>query len=116
MHKTINGWTKAKMISRVKKLFKGKAVLATGACVYKTDDGKRCAVGLFIPSNRPAAFKVAGSVCTLLSNHPSLKKVMPLEEDALSEFQKFHDHQLAYSWSNELQKTELIKWIERNVE
>ncbi len=47
----INRWTRQKMIDHVKSNFKGKSIGMDGVCLYRGPDGKKCAVGLFIPDS-----------------------------------------------------------------
>lgn len=58
MYKTANGFTKQTIIERIQKEFKGMAEIGHGMfakCVFLTPEGKKCAIGLFIPEpNNPA--------------------------------------------------------------
>ena len=82
----INGWTKEKMIKHIETHFKGKAVERdTGYCQYLTDDGKKCAVGLFLPKDDHQKFK--GGVSFLLGAYENLKQYMPMTLDKLNELQ-----------------------------
>lgn len=89
MLKFKNGWTKKKMIKHIELNFKGKAIENT-QCLYKTSDGKKCAVGLFIPENHVGQ-KYIGSVSGLLKIYPDLKKSMPTTTGKLKELQFIHD-------------------------
>lgn len=90
--KFLNGWTKKKMIKHIEENFKGKSISRDGKlCLYKTAEGKKCAVGLFIPQKRREQFDLAGSVYNLLTEYPDLKKAMPIDEDSLYELQVVHD-------------------------
>ncbi len=57
MYKTQNGWTKAKMIERIKQRNNGKRSVRPASrphaevCMYRAPDGNRCAVGCFIEDN-----------------------------------------------------------------
>jgi hypothetical protein len=88
--KFINGWTKNKVIKHIEKNFKGKAQTEDGFCIYKTEDGKKCAVGMFIPDGHSAANSIT-NVEGLLLDYPDLKKVMPFSERDLRIFQNVHD-------------------------
>jgi len=72
--------------------FKGKAFNHnTDECVYKTDEGKKCFIGLFIPDGHVAE-KFKGSVKGLLYTYPTLKKYMPSnDKNKLSNLQRVHD-------------------------
>lgn len=128
----INGWTKEKMIAKVLAEFKGKAEevghgpYSVSRCAYKTVDGKKCAVGMFIPEGHDAQSYI-GTVGDLLECHEGLEKHMPLsfertfyyeadkeKKSPLQMFQNVHDKLPAYE-SMEGQRAILIKWIEENV-
>lgn len=110
----INGYTKESIIKIIDRDFKGQAHNGK-VCVYLTNRGKRCAVGLFIPAdNIPAQFH-NGGVSSLLDAFPELEKEMPLNVTALVNFQHFHDHFLSPTSSVETQKKQMIQWIMDNV-
>lgn len=75
MYKCINGWTKKKMLAVVKKRrHVGAAVGSDGLCMYRTENGNRCAVGLFIPARHPG-LTVSGDAITLLEEYPPILRV-----------------------------------------
>lgn len=114
MFKPINGWTKEKIISRIRSSFTGKAK-ERGAemCSYRTKDGRRCAVGLFIDDavydtameERPAV-----EVLDSWDLHGS----MPLSAIAMETWQRFHD-KLRVKQGRERQKLAMIQWVKNNV-
>ena len=85
MFKTINGYTKTKMIAKIKKYNNGKKAIETDAfeiesCVYQTKGGNRCAIGCFIPVKYlKDAVQSAGVVSDLLNKVPEVEDYMPLE-------------------------------------
>lgn len=118
MYSTINGWTKKSFIEHVKKNFKGKAVITNNfpsffRCQYLTKDGRKCAVGLFIPDGHIGQTS-SGDVISLLNQHPSLSINMPLNTEAMKIFQNKHDN-LNYKESVKTQLACLISWISANV-
>lgn len=115
--KFLNGWTKNKVIKHIEENFKGKAFnKQTNLCQYKTIDGKKCAVGLFIPEKHKA-FKLAGNVDRLLTLYPDLTKVMPLDITYLTALQRIHDSgdkglAIYDSRTDEIVLMDLISYIE----
>ena len=105
MYKFINGYTKAKFMKRLRKYNNGTravqpmfsetdASFSVSQCMYLTSDGNSCAVGCFIPRNKPysaRAFANKGTVPSLLANVPELHGYMPLTDRALYELQSIHD-------------------------
>lgn len=111
----INGWTKRKMIAQINKEFKGKAFnRKKDMCQYLTPNGKKCAVGCFIPAadleEKAGAMNACGSVSGLLNTFPELAKKLPLPKESLGYFQDLHDCSKSHT------KAKLIKWIKENVE
>lgn len=96
----INGWTKAKIKEHIEKEFKGLAVVCRGdgtssnrlwpSCSYLTPEGKKCAVGVFIPNGHEGQ-RSGGRVESLLGDFPDLKDHMPLPVEAMSLLQDVHD-------------------------
>lgn len=119
-----NGYTKKSVIEKIKKEFKGKAMYSLNInaethafltckndqCAYKTLDGKRCAIGLFLPEEH-AALDFTGDVLMLLDKFPDLRVLMPFEESALLRFQGIHDS-LSELLSVEEQTNILVKWVD----
>ena len=98
--KTQNGWTKEKMKAHVKLEFKGKSEDGYGNCMYRNSNGKKCAVGMFIPDNK---YHVAmdnnacngGTNAIAVINQYNLDDLMPLIKDAMNELQAVHDKSAA---------------------
>lgn len=112
MFKTINGFTKAKMINVIKNRIKDEpCVDQTGSCAYEDGKGNHCAVGAFIP-DKHEAMSSTRTVLSMLDTYPILKEYMPLSTDGLVKLQLVHD---ACVHSGEMPVPLLIKWIEENV-
>lgn len=91
MIKFRNGWTKEKVIKHIEQNFKGKAYDENLCiCRYKTEDGKKCAVGLFIPKSHEA-YRYEGCVDALIQEYKDLKKVLPMDLESLRKIQNIHD-------------------------
>jgi hypothetical protein len=123
MYKCINGWTKKKMIERIKLRNTGKVCVSniTGLCKYEY--GKNhCAVGCFIPSNYKKALKFEGNYLGLIHDFPFLENKMPLGKYGMIQLQSVHDE--VNNISNPLVKPNtkknvrklMINWINENVE
>lgn len=70
--------------------FKGKAI-GENQCMYKTLDGKKCFIGLFIPEGHPAQGYL-GTAGELLNEYPSLLELMPSQDfNTLDTLQIAHD-------------------------
>lgn len=79
-----------------------KAEDSNGGCMYRTPDGKRCAVGALIPDElyRPAfeGFRIGGeNPVTALMEH--LGHSLPL----LRDLQRLHDNGDVREWETELE-------------
>ena len=124
MYKPINGWTKAKMIEKIREFVpEDKACMTSlGACVYSNSKGKRCAVGAFLP-NDCDFFDFEGDVVdlldTALADGVNLK--LPIDVDGLSYLQGVHDSfgsRFAGAPRTDLgvgPQDACIAWIEQNV-
>lgn len=109
MYKTLNGWTKAKMIETIWTRNKGcRAMVGTHYCTYENDNGNHCAVGCFIPEGHEA-MKSGYGVGSLIIQYPDLK--FPLQEAGLYEMQRTHDDAVDID-----PRPLLAEWIEANVE
>lgn len=116
MVKAINGWTKDKMKAHIKLEFKGKSEDAKGNCLYRGPNGKKCAVGIFIPDDRyhpsmDSNSNNGGVSISLLMRKFDLSDIMPLGELYLYDLQRTHDNS---SDPNTLD--DMIVWIDKNVE
>jgi hypothetical protein len=124
MYKTVNGWTKAKMIEAIQTRMldhpstkkrteeEQKNTGEVDRCVYLAEDGNHCAIGVFIPEGH-AGEKAHGLVFKLLFDFPDLIARMPLKNEyALMEFQGVQDH----CPSTQDPRPLLIEWINENVE
>lgn len=109
MYKPINGWTKRKIVNHIKKNFKGKSK-DSFMCMYRDSDGRKCAVGLFIPDDMYDE-SMEGHTFATLTRTTDIEEYMPLENTAMWDFQLIHDH----SKENEtLEK--MLEWVKTNVE
>lgn len=115
--KTVNGWTKAKLLELISKRPNYRCVAEKPTdsgdypCMYLDSNGGACAIGMFIPSGHEGQQHL-GSVSSLLDHYRDLFKLMPFDSiDDLSLFQSVHDRcdlgdvNLA-----------LTEWIKYNVE
>ncbi len=115
MYTPINGFTKQSMIKVIEREFKGKAVTEAvdgtpSRCVYLNNEGKKCAVGCFIPDGHEA-LKFGEGARSLVARFWELK--LPLPVTGLIEFQETHDYMRAEHF--EEQKQVLIDWINSRV-
>lgn len=102
---------KQTIIDVINRDFKGKAVMGE-TCSYLTEDGKKCAIGLFIPNGHEAQLSTL-EVHSLLEHYPDLWKHMPSKDIVfLMDFQNTHDFELSHEDSLEDQKKTLIKFVE----
>lgn len=112
MFECINGWTKEKMIEHIKKEFKGKSYKINQMnCMYRGPDGKKCAVGMFIPDDAYNP-NMEGKKAIFIEQYCpyNINSVMPLYLYQMAQLQIVHDH------SNELNTLkDMLNWIERNV-
>lgn len=117
MFECINGWTKKKMITKVKKEFKGKSENSNGRCEYRSKDKtKKCGVGIFIPAKvyndtMDEGMNTAAEV-VIQDYKPS--EIMPLKDYTMRYFQERHDTLNGESPIS-FQLDELIDWIYSNV-
>jgi len=114
MINAINGWTKAKILKHIEDNFKGKSYYTNedgweDNCAYRMEDGRKCAVGMFIPDKdyRPA---MEGMSASAIVNDYELYDKMPFEGEDLNMFQEVHDKS-----KPQHAKRKLIKWIKENV-
>lgn len=116
-YKTQNGWTKASMIAHIKAEFKGRSTINDGyeSCRYRGPNGKKCAVGMFIPdefySPKIEGYLYSGedsdkTVCDFI---PELLMLMPLEN--MSDLQQVHDGS-----HSDTTLQDMLTWVENNVE
>lgn len=110
----INGYTKASIVERIQRDFKGKAMTALLSCTYLNGAGQKCAVGLFIPAKHPAAASTR-PVREMLQDYQDLRKQMPLDVPGLMAFQRVHDCDLDREDTVAVQTARLVRWVEENV-
>lgn len=81
-----------KIYEIIDRQFKGKSVIEKGSqCMYKTEDGRKCFIGLFIPDGHEAQ-SLKGDVHALLHEYPDLLELMPsYDYDTLDNLQRAHD-------------------------
>ena len=96
--------------------FKGKAASKASSiymggerCEYLTKDGRKCAIGIFIPDGHEAQ-EDENTVIITLGTYPDLWDYMPSQDGTkLREFQIFHDDKLTKDMPLEEQKNMLVK-------
>jgi len=113
MYKCINGYTKETMKKQISKYNDGSRSTDEDntSCVYLDTAGNRCTIGCFIPDNH-TGLHFGMPAKSLIKKYPDLAKFMPIELDALNTFQRVHDNLP----SGKDLKTELFRWIDKNVE
>jgi hypothetical protein len=110
MYKCVNGWTKQAMIEHIKKEFKGKSFDAFNEeCLYRGPDGKKCAVGLFIPDSEYHSSMECLS--PLSAELRDTAQYMPLQMSTMQYLQGVHDISEPSETLNDI-----LSWIEKNVE
>lgn len=121
MYTPINGYTKAKILEIIEsRPGNGPAVREDGeTCTYKSPNGDKCAVGLFIPEGHQGQ-EHWGNARTLLTKFPDLEALMPLEPQGLGELQLAHDNESSgFRSGNKFggnAKAAMIAWVNANVE
>ncbi len=115
MYKTINGFTKAKMLEVIQARPFTERAKTDRYCVYLTPDGNKCGVGLFLPEGHEAQ-KASGSSEMLFHAFPDLKEKMPLDEEGMRMFQFVHDGVDDLGRYKGNAKQAMIDWVEKHVE
>jgi hypothetical protein len=117
--KPINGWTKEEMLDTIKARKFEETAEEGHSCRYLTNDGNKCAVGLFIPNGHPAQHEIM-MVGELLKHYEDLRGIMPLEEMPMEMFQLSHDEErdsaIYFKPFNGNAKAAMIDWVEKYVE
>lgn len=110
MSKPINGFTKQKILEVLQaRKFPGRAISdERGDCAYKTEDGNKCGVGMFIPDGHKAE-SYHGSYLEVIAYYPDLLAFMPLDHVGMGELQFAHD-------SSPNAKKAMLDWVNENVE
>ena len=112
-YQLINGYTIESMKAMIRK-YVGEDRCMTpdkAMCAYRNGPN-RCAVGAFMPDScSDEAFDSLVGAEDLISEH-ALEAFMPLEPEALEDFQDCHDR----SVRSESTQADLLDWIDRNVE
>ena len=88
-----------KILETLEKNFKGKAISSvdSSTCAYLNEEGKKCAIGCFIPDGDGAQC-YNGSVKLMLKDNTHLWEYMPFNCILkLQEFQSYHDNMLCES-------------------
>jgi hypothetical protein len=112
MYKTINGWTKQKMIDHINCNFTIQSMDQRGdTCMYRGVSGAKCAIGLFIPDELYNVSMERQYLPFLIKLEPKLSFAMPLEQEAMSLLQNVHDR----SSTNDVLLL-MIEWIKDHVE
>lgn len=91
--------TKQEVFDKVMERFldhTGRAVDERFFCMYKTEDGNKCAVGIFIPDGHDAQ-DFNGPVEELIEKFPtSLPEEIYAYEDMMCKFQEVHDDLMSW--------------------
>lgn len=115
MYKFINKYDLEKTIQVIEREFKGISVNENGMCAYRGQDGKKCAVGIFLSDLFCRRNRIEGlSYEDLSSLHPGVTRRMPLDKKGMQSFQLHHDNLPDRDSSVEEQKKSLIKWLKAN--
>lgn len=113
-YQTQNGWTKESMLAHVKAEFKGKSSTGVGmleTCLYRGPEGRKCAVGMFIPDSEYSASMETISAEGLIERHSYIAKSFPLNTRRMDMLQAVHDGSHPDSTLQNM-----LQWIEDNVE
>lgn len=117
MFTTQNGWTKERMLSHIRTHFAGKSYTVnaeTGQheCKYRGPEGKRCAVGLFIPDDRYRESMDSNyeNYATSVLERYNLEDAMPISAMGMQQLQQVHDNSAS---QNTL--TDMASWVEAYV-
>lgn len=118
MFNTINGWTKTTMIAHILKNFKGKSISDDGdLCLYRGPNGRKCAVGLFIPDDLyqdAMDYDLGDTYNDIVKIEPKISSHMPLEKKAMTSLQTIHD--TAHKTSKvDKSLDNMLDWINKNV-
>ena len=105
--------TKQEVIDTINRDFKGKCISEYYNCRYLNDEGKKCAIGLFIPDGHKGQWYTS-HVKNLLKFYPDLQEYMPFDNIELNtKFQDLHDS-LDHNLGVQKQKDILINFVEKN--
>lgn len=110
-----------KILETIDTKFIGKAVdLEYGGRNYLTDDGKKCAIGLFIPNGHDAQTENTMYVISLVDKYPDLLQCLPSSNlERLRTFQETHDqldNELSVEKQKQILKAKAIKLFGDNNE
>lgn len=112
-YQTRNGWTKESMLAHVKAEFKGKSTKGRNSevCLYRGPNGKKCAVGMFIPDEKYSPSMENKSALGLSNDHEYVDTTLPLSFHGMDSLQSVHDGSHPDSTLKQM-----LQWIEVNVE
>lgn len=118
MYLTRPGWTKARMIEKIRQHVPDEGCMIEGDCIYERPDGKRCALGSFLPDDHPALDpSYQAGAANLIDEHENgeLPDWAPLDVHGLDSMQFVHDSRaqdeaIAYGVIETV-----VRWIEANV-
>lgn len=68
-------------------------------CLYRSSDGKKCAIGALIPDEE---YKTSFETRRVFSIQPEVPTLSSLDFELLSELQKIHDTQDLLTWGSSL--------------
>ena len=119
-YNTTNGWTKDDMIAHILCNFKGISAKVNcennlGFCLYRGPNGRKCAVGMFIPDKLYQLRFEDVSAQSVLCDEVKLEKLMPLNIDGMTALQNVHDNYRGHKASEDSDEkclADMIDWIE----
>lgn len=117
MYKCTNGWTKEKMLEVIRARNSTKRSTTKvpkdgqNFCLYLSNDGNKCGVGLFIPDGHESQKQLC-SVVELVRTYPDLTNKFPLDMDGMSFLQFTHDSSLPHQDVRQI----ILDWVGENVE
>lgn len=120
MYATINGWTKERIKEQIRARNNGTPAktpedpLGHFRCLYLTDDGNRCAAGVFIPDGHPAQSSTL-SISSVLDDHPDLYAAMPLGMNGMYALQAYGHDRPAFNATTRDMRDVMCEWIDLNV-
>lgn len=88
----INGWTKEKVIAHIKENYKGRSLDPTKqGCMYRGQNGAKCAVGLFIPDSVYTPVMEGYTILTSFDLRDRVESYMPMIFSKMADLQGIHD-------------------------
>lgn len=115
-YETKNGWTKERMKTAINTGNNGTRSFERHNCVYRADNGNKCAVGCFIPDEvyipEMDIDQGSGTGADAIIHGFDLHHYMPLNNHGMGEMQIIHDN---VDDGADI-RIKLCNWIDANVE